>query len=83
MYTFNCLIESLCFDDAGFFVLFSGKTLKHVANSNEQDIDEAVLAARNSYRSWSKWTGFERGKVLKTAADLIRVKILEGFHDKM
>ncbi|KAK3802241.1 hypothetical protein RRG08_004530 [Elysia crispata] len=53
----------------------TGKKLRNIATSNEQDINEAVLAARNSYRSWSKWTGFERGKVLKTAADLIRSKV--------
>ncbi|GFR59090.1 betaine aldehyde dehydrogenase [Elysia marginata] len=53
----------------------TGTILRTVANSNEQDVGEAVLAARNSYTSWSKWTGFERGKILKTAADLIRSKV--------
>lgn len=53
----------------------TGTTLRNVAISNDEDVNEAILAARNSYTSWSKWTGFERGKLLKTAADLIRSKV--------
>ncbi|GFN83524.1 betaine aldehyde dehydrogenase [Plakobranchus ocellatus] len=53
----------------------TGKVLRNIPNSNEQDISEAVLAARHTFKSWSKWTGFERGKVLKTAAELIRNKV--------
>lgn len=37
------------------------------------DVDRAVTIAKDAQVGWARMTGFQRGKVLKRAADIIRV----------
>ncbi|XP_005113416.2 4-trimethylaminobutyraldehyde dehydrogenase [Aplysia californica] len=55
----------------------TGLPLRSVSNSNDDDVQEAVQVARNSFRTWSKMSGFERGQVLKRAADICRKRVEE------
>uniref|UniRef100_A0A2C9JJL8 Aldehyde dehydrogenase domain-containing protein n=1 Tax=Biomphalaria glabrata TaxID=6526 RepID=A0A2C9JJL8_BIOGL len=55
----------------------SGKKLKDIQNSNKQDVDSAVKAARTSFKAWSQWSGFERGQVLRKAANIIKARAEE------
>lgn len=50
------------------------ETLRQVPSSGERDVNEAVGQAREGFRSWSKLSGFERGNVLKRAANIMRVR---------
>ncbi|CAG5120371.1 unnamed protein product, partial [Candidula unifasciata] len=54
-----------------------GMKLRDIANSNENDVDQAVKAAKTSFRAWSEWSGFDRGLVLKRAAAIIRKRAEE------
>lgn len=55
------------------YFVFPGKSLRYVASSNEEDVDTAVRSARREFKAWKKFSGFERGNVLKKAANIIRV----------
>ena len=50
-----------------------GSTLRYVANSNGDDVDIAIKSARREFKAWRKIAGFDRGNVLKKAANIIRV----------
>ncbi|CAC5401962.1 ALDH9A1 [Mytilus coruscus] len=52
----------------------TGKSLRYVASSNEEDVDRAVRSARREFKAWKKFSGFERGNVLKKAANIIRMR---------
>ncbi|XP_063421468.1 4-trimethylaminobutyraldehyde dehydrogenase-like [Mytilus trossulus] len=52
----------------------TGKSLRYVASSNEEDVDTAVRSARREFKAWKKFSGFERGNVLKKAANIIRMR---------
>ncbi|CAG2230524.1 ALDH9A1 [Mytilus edulis] len=52
----------------------TGKSLRFVASSNEEDVDLAVRSARREFKAWKKFSGFERGNVLKKAANIIRMR---------
>ena len=54
-------------------LMFPGEVLKQVPCSGKEDVDNAVLSARKVLKTWSQKSGFERGQVLKRAADIIRV----------
>lgn len=47
--------------------------MRDVSSSNEQDVDLAVRSARREFKAWRKMSGFERGNILKKAANIIRV----------
>lgn len=53
------------------------ETLRQVPSSGERDVNEAVGQAREGFRSWSKLSGFERGNVLKRAANIMRERLEE------
>ncbi|KAH9524532.1 4-trimethylaminobutyraldehyde dehydrogenase [Bulinus truncatus] len=55
----------------------SGKKLRDIQNSNKEDVDSAVKAARNAFKAWSQWSGFERGQVLRKAANIIKARAEE------
>ncbi|CAL1535845.1 unnamed protein product [Lymnaea stagnalis] len=55
----------------------TGKTLREVSNSNKKDIDDAVKVARHSFKVWSRWSGFERGQVLRKAAIIMKNRLEE------
>lgn len=50
--------------------------LKTIQSSGAADLDNAVTAAHTAQRKWAAMSGFERGQVLKRAADLCRVMSL-------
>lgn len=45
-----------------------------MVSSGVADVDTAVTSARTALPHWAAMSGFERGQVLKRAADLIRVR---------
>ncbi|XP_045168036.2 4-trimethylaminobutyraldehyde dehydrogenase-like isoform X1 [Mercenaria mercenaria] len=52
----------------------TGEVLKTVQSSGAVDVDIAVTAAKNGQKIWASMSGFERGQVLKRAADICRSK---------
>ncbi|KAK3108591.1 hypothetical protein FSP39_011561 [Pinctada imbricata] len=61
-------------DDESFNLIqpATGDEVREVRSSGKSDIDEAVCKARDAYKSWSQMSGFDRGNVLKEAANIIR-----------
>lgn len=55
----------------------SGEVLASVANAGEEDVDKAVKAAKNAFKSWSKLSGRERGKYLYRIARLLQERARE------
>lgn len=55
----------------------TGEVLRPIANTGSKDVDEAVLAAQDAFKTWSKISGFERGAILKKAANIIRERAEE------
>ncbi len=53
------------------------KKIASVAEATEKDIDKAVKAARNAFKSWSALTGRERGKYIFRIARLIQERARE------
>lgn len=49
----------------------TGELLSEIADATEQDVDNAVHAARNAFNTWSKTTPIERAAVLNKIADII------------
>src|SRR5690606_20525199 len=43
-----------------------------VAWAEKQDLDLALAAADEAFRKWSRVSAFERGKIMRKAADLLR-----------
>ena len=52
----------------------TGQTLAAVWETNAADVEEAVVNAQRGFEQWSAWTGTERGRVLRRAADLLRLR---------
>ena len=50
-------------------------TLAEVAYGGRADADRAVAAAARAFPTWSKTTAYERAKILKKTADLIRERV--------
>ena len=50
-----------------------GEVLREFQCSGSDDVGQAVSSARQAQKTWRQKSGFERGQVLKQAADLIRV----------
>ena len=46
-------------------------TLGHVSKG---DLDKAIAAADKGFKTWRKVSAFERGKILRKAADLVRAR---------
>ncbi|HNR86049.1 MAG TPA: aldehyde dehydrogenase family protein, partial [Taishania sp.] len=55
----------------------SGEVLASVANAGKEDVDKAVKAAKNAFKSWSKLSGKERGKYLYRIARLLQERARE------
>lgn len=55
----------------------TGESIGTVPHADRADLDRAAEAALRAFRSWSTVSAFERGKVLRKAADLIRQRIDE------
>ncbi|KAK6165839.1 hypothetical protein SNE40_022674 [Patella caerulea] len=50
----------------------TGEVIREVQSSGGNDIDQAVDISRKALKSWSQISAFERGKVLRKAAEIIR-----------
>ncbi|MET0428182.1 MAG: NAD-dependent succinate-semialdehyde dehydrogenase [Microvirga sp.] len=50
----------------------TGETLGQVAVAAQADLDEALAATERGFATWKKVSAFERGKVLRRAAGLLR-----------
>ena len=55
------------------FCIYTGEVFRPVGCSGKEDVDKAVSAAREAQEGWAALSGFQRGQVLKKAADIIRV----------
>lgn len=51
--------------------------ITRVAKANQEDVNNAVLAARNAFDNgpWSKMSGFERARLMNKLADLMEKNI--------
>ncbi|KMO27529.1 NAD-dependent succinate-semialdehyde dehydrogenase [Methylobacterium aquaticum] len=50
----------------------TGETLSQLAVATRQDLDQALDAAERGFKAWRKVSAFERSKVLRKAANLMR-----------
>ena len=58
----------------------TGETLAHVEIAGPEEVERAVVAAREGQVKWAAMTGLERGRVLKRAADILRSRNAELAH---
>ena len=52
----------------------TGEVICSVQVAGEKDVERAVAAARDGFRTWSAMTGAERGRVLTEAVKLLRAR---------
>lgn len=52
----------------------SGKTIARIAAASPEDIDEAISGARHSFSVWSRFTGYEREKIIRKATAYTRTQ---------
>lgn len=50
----------------------TGETIGQCAVATTADLDEALAAAARAFPAWRKVSPFERGKLMRKAADLLR-----------
>ncbi|MGY2048217.1 NAD-dependent succinate-semialdehyde dehydrogenase [Methylobacterium sp. JK268] len=55
----------------------TGETLAQLAVATRADLDAALEAAERGFSAWRKVSAFERSKVLRKAADLLRARVDE------
>ena len=55
----------------------TGQAFAVVCDGSQSDVDSAVLAAQAGFEIWSAMTGTERGRILRRAADLLRLRNAE------
>ncbi|ACL55778.1 NAD-dependent succinate-semialdehyde dehydrogenase [Methylobacterium nodulans] len=55
----------------------TGDTLGQLAVASRKDLDAALAAADRGFAAWRKVSAFERSKVLRKAADLLRARVDE------
>lgn len=55
----------------------TGEVLRQLQCAGREDVDQAVYSARKALKTWSGKSGFERGQVLKRAAEIIRSRLEE------
>ncbi len=51
---------------------FTGEVVAKVHAATPAIIDQALSAAQKAQKEWASWTGTERGRVLRRAADIMR-----------
>jgi len=52
----------------------TSKPIGELAHASRGDLDKALAAADKGFKSWRKVSAYERGKVLRKAADLVRAR---------
>ncbi|KAL5007314.1 hypothetical protein ScPMuIL_016120 [Solemya velum] len=55
----------------------TGEILRHVPSTGSHDLDKTIDSAREAFPGWRRLPGFERGQVLKKAADILRRRLEE------
>lgn len=50
----------------------TGETIGTVAHATKPDLDAALAAAERGFRTWSAMSAFERSKIMRKAAELLR-----------
>jgi betaine-aldehyde dehydrogenase len=55
----------------------TGESLGVIQCATSEIVDEAVTSGVKAHREWSSWTGAERGRVLRNAANLLRRDLAE------
>ena len=50
----------------------TGDTVGTVAHADKSDLDRALEAADKGFRTWSKMSAYDRSKIMRKAADLLR-----------
>jgi len=50
----------------------TGKVLAHLPHASKADLDEALAAAAKGFQVWKNTTAYDRGKIMRKAADLLR-----------
>jgi succinate-semialdehyde dehydrogenase/glutarate-semialdehyde dehydrogenase len=50
----------------------TGDTLGHVAHAGQPDLARAIAAVAKGFRTWSATSSYERSKIMRKAADLLR-----------
>ncbi len=53
----------------------TGKAFARLPHSRSSDLDAAIEAAQRGFSVWRSTNPYERGKVLRTAADLVRQRV--------
>src|SRR5437868_13974513 len=48
------------------------KTLAHLPHASASDLDQALEAAQKGFRVWSATSAYDRAKILRKAASLVR-----------
>ncbi len=52
----------------------TGETIGSVARAERSDLDRALAAAEQGFKAWRKVSAYDRGRVLRKAADLLRAR---------
>jgi succinate-semialdehyde dehydrogenase/glutarate-semialdehyde dehydrogenase len=52
----------------------TSKPIGELAHASKGDLDKALAAADKGFKTWRKVSAYERGKVLRKAADLVRTR---------
>ena len=50
----------------------TGKTLAHLPHASKADLDAALAAAEKGFAVWKATSAYDRAKILRKAADLVR-----------
>ncbi len=50
----------------------TGKVLAHLPHASKADLDEALAAAQKAFQVWKNTSAYDRGKIMRKAADLLR-----------
>jgi succinate-semialdehyde dehydrogenase/glutarate-semialdehyde dehydrogenase len=50
----------------------SGKVLGHLPHASKADLDESLAAAAKGFQVWKNTTAYDRAKIMRKAADLLR-----------
>ena len=52
----------------------NGETIGSVARAEPADLDRALAAAEKGFKAWRKVSAYDRGRVLRKAAELMRAR---------
>ncbi|MDO8878305.1 MAG: NAD-dependent succinate-semialdehyde dehydrogenase [Pseudolabrys sp.] len=53
----------------------TGKVLAQLPHANKADLDAALGAAQKGFQTWKNTSAYERGKIMRKAADLLRERV--------